>query len=158
MDDGEPIVDIGEPGDERGTRARGSGGPGLSRSRHSNGAVIVAVTGRVEGQAVMAMNRYLHRCVDERPAVLVVDLAGVEVLDADALWVFDQVRQRGQREEIEVRLAGATPAVLRAVDAAAMTEAFRIYSAVAVAANLTITPRMPPTVLDPRVGKARRTG
>jgi hypothetical protein len=39
-----------------------------------------------------------------------------------------------------------------------MTEAFRIYSSVAVAANLTITPRMPPTVLDPRVGKARRTG
>jgi anti-anti-sigma factor len=158
MDDGEPIVDIGEPGDERGTRSRGSGGPGLSRSRHPRGAVIVTVTGRVEGQAVAAVDRYLHRCLDESPAVLVVDLAGVEVLDADALWVFDQVRQRGQREEIEVRLAGATPAVLRAVDAAAMTEAFRIYSAVAVAANLTITPRMPPTVLDPRVGKARRTG
>jgi anti-sigma B factor antagonist len=158
MDDGEPIVDIGEPGDERGTRSRGSGGPELSRSRHPRGAVIVTVTGRVEGQAVAAVDRYLHRCLDERPAVLVVDLAGVEVLDADALWVFDQVRQRGQREEIEVRLAGATPAVLRAVDAAAMTEAFRIYCSVAVAANLTITPRMPPTVLDPRVGKARRTG
>jgi anti-anti-sigma factor len=158
MDDGEPIVDIGEPGDERGTRSRGSAGPGLSRSRHPNGAVIVTVMGRVEGQAVAAVDRYLHRCVDECPAVLVVDLTGVEVLDADALWVFDQVRQRGQREEIEVRLAGATPAVLRAVDAAAMTEAFRIYSSVAVAANLTITPRMPPTVLDPRVGKARRTG
>ena len=105
-----------------------------------------------------AVERYLHRCVDECPAVLVVDLAGVEVLDADALWVFEQMRQLGQREEIEVRLAGATPAVLRAVDAAAMTEVFRIYSSVAVAANLTITPRMPPTVLDPRVGKARRTG
>jgi anti-anti-sigma factor len=116
------------------------------------------MTGRVEGQAVTAVNRYLHRCVDERPAVLVVDLAGVEVLDADALWVFDQVKQRGQREKIEVRLAGATPAVLRAVDAAAMTEAFRIYSTVAVAANLTITPRMPPAVLDPGVRKIRLTG
>jgi anti-sigma B factor antagonist len=143
-------MDEGEP--------RGSGGLGLSRSRHPNGAVVVTVSGRVEGQAVAAVNRYLHRCVSERPAVLVVDLAGVEVLDAGALWVFDQVKQRGQREKIEVRLAGATPAVLRAVDAAAMTEAFRIYSTVAVAANLTITPRMPPAVLDPRVGQARRTG
>ena len=113
-----------------------------------HGAVILSVVGRVEGAAVVALHEYLHRCVDEHPAVLVVDLEGVEALDADALWTLHQLGQRAQHEKIEMRIAGATPAALRAVDAAAMIEAFRIYPTVAVAVNLSMTPRMPPAVLD----------
>jgi hypothetical protein len=56
------------------------------------------------------------------------------------------VRQRAGQEKIEMRIAGATPAALRAVAAAAMIEAFRIYPTAAVAANLAITPRMPPVI------------
>jgi anti-sigma B factor antagonist len=117
-------------------------------SRHRTGAVIVTVAGRVEGASTVVLNQYLHRCLDERPAVLVVDLGGVEALAGDALWILDQVGRRAQREKCEVRVAGATPAALRAVDAAAMIETFRIYPTVAAALNLAITPRMPRAVLD----------
>jgi anti-anti-sigma regulatory factor len=110
--------------------------------------LIVTVAGRVEGAAAAALNPYLHRCLDEHPAVLVVDLGGVEALDGDALWSLYQVGQRAQREMCVMRIAGATPATLRAVDAAAMIEDFRIYPAVASALNLTITPQMPLAVLD----------
>ena len=80
--------------------------------------------------------------------MLVVDLGNVEALDGEALWILYQVGQRAQREKCEMRIAGATPAALRAVDAAAMTEAFRIYPTVAAALNLAIIPQMPPAVLD----------
>jgi anti-anti-sigma factor len=141
-------VDNGGNGDASGARCPGSGGPWLSWSRHPNGAVIVTVAGRVEGAGVVALHQYLHRRVDEHPAVLVVDLEGVEALDADTLWTLDQVGRRAQHEKIEMRIAGATPAALRAIDAAAMIEAFRIYPTVAMAVNLAITPRMPPAVID----------
>jgi anti-anti-sigma factor len=110
--------------------------------------VIVTIAGRVEGAAAVALNPYLHRCVDEHPAVLVVDLGGVEALDGDTLWILHQVGQRARRETCEMRLAGATPATLRAVDAAAMIEDFRIYPTVAAALNLAVIPRMPLAVLD----------
>jgi hypothetical protein len=45
----------------------------------------------------------LHRCPDEHPAVLVVDLGGVEALDGDALWLL--LGQRAQRETCETRIA-----------------------------------------------------
>jgi hypothetical protein len=47
-----------------------------------------------------------------------------------------------------MRIAGATPATLRAVAAAAMIEDFRIYPTVAAALNLAIPPQMPLAVLD----------
>jgi hypothetical protein len=34
----------------------------------STGALIVTVAGRVEGAAAVALNSYLHRCLDEHPA------------------------------------------------------------------------------------------
>jgi anti-anti-sigma factor len=126
----------------------GRGAPWLSRSRHVTGAVIVRVAGRVEGAATVALNQYLHRCLDEHPAVLVVDLEGVEALDGEGLWVLYQVGHRAHRDKCEMRIAGATPATLRAVDAAAMIEDFRIYPTVAAALNLAITPQMPLARLD----------
>ena len=84
----------------------------MSWSRHRTGAVIVTVAGRVEGAGVVALHQYLHRCVDEHPAVLVVNLEGVEALDTDAMWTLDQVGQRALREKIQMRIAGASPTAL----------------------------------------------
>ena len=144
---GTAVHDVGT-GDAPGARSPGGSVPWLSRSRHPTGAVIVMVAGRVEGAAAAALNPYLHRCFDEHPAVLVVDLGRVEALDGDALWSLYQVGQRAQRGTCEMRIAGATPATLRAVDAAAMIEDFRIYPTVAAALNLTTTPQMPLAVLN----------
>jgi anti-sigma B factor antagonist len=98
----------------------------LAVTTQSAGATtVIALSGVMEMQTVARLRQAVTAAVDTAPAVLVVDLDGVNFVDIAGLAELATVRSR-VGESTEVRVVATGHAVLRAIQLAGVDQALRV--------------------------------
>lgn len=80
----------------------------------------VVLAGRLDGHTVPAVRELLHTAVDAGTEELVVDLSGVDLVDATGLGVLLGTRRRALRAGRRILLRGTPPRLRRLLRAARM--------------------------------------
>ncbi|GHE75770.1 anti-sigma factor antagonist [Amycolatopsis deserti] len=96
------------------------------------GAVVVRVAGEVDLAAVPWLRRFLARALADRPALLVVDLSGVEFLGIRAVSELVRAR-RAAGEATQVRVVAPGGASLRPLTLAGVTREVSVTATLAQA-------------------------
>lgn len=81
---------------------------------------VVVLDGRLDGQTVAAVREVLHAAVDAGSGDLVVDLSGVDLMDATGLGVLLGTRRRAVRAGRSMVLRGTRPRLRRLLRATRM--------------------------------------
>jgi anti-sigma B factor antagonist len=81
--------------------------------RRDPGGALVRLVGRLDCHAAAQVRAELHDAVDAGAGDLVVDLAGVELLDASGLGVLAGTHRRAERAGRRLLLCGPPPRIAR---------------------------------------------
>ncbi|MEO3809682.1 STAS domain-containing protein [Sphaerisporangium sp. B11E5] len=95
------------------------------RSRRIPGRQVVNVGSRLDGGTVAGLRPRLHEAVDRGEGDLVVDLSGLEMIDAAGLGVLVGTHRRALRAERRLVLRGVPPRVMRVL---AITRLHRVIA------------------------------
>lgn len=97
------------------------GAPGVAVTVSDDRPVqVVVLDGRLDGQTVAAVREVLHAAVDAGSGDLVVDLSGVDLMDATGLGVLLGTRRRAVRAGRHMALRGTRPRLRRLLRATRM--------------------------------------
>ena len=83
------------------------------RNMSAAASAVVTLSGRVDVSTVSADRERLHSALDEGTGPLVVDLAGVELIDATGLGMLVAAQHRAHRVGRHIVLRGVPPRVTR---------------------------------------------
>ncbi len=102
---------------------RGSGPPPLGITvAHHGSSTVATVTGEIDLATAEQLRSALIAAIDAQPAPsLVIDLAGVSVLDAAGMTALIQVRQHARGRDRTVALINPQPLVGRALEIVDLT-------------------------------------
>lgn len=95
------------------------------RSRRSPERQVVDVGSRLDGGTVAGLRPRLHDAVDRGEGDLVLDLSGLEMIDAAGLGVLVGTHRRALRAERRLVLRGVPPRILRVL---AITRLHRVIT------------------------------
>jgi anti-anti-sigma factor len=110
-------------------------GPGSSRETpvagvdRRDGAVVVSLTGELDLYNAEDVRAALLECCAEEPAVLIVDLAGVNFIDSTALGVLIEARSR-MNDRSGFRLAAPGLETRRALEVSGLDRHFSVHDSV----------------------------
>ncbi len=109
-----------------GVAVRDRGGP-VARSQPQPQRLVVA--GRIDVSTVAEVRQALHQALDDGSGDLVVDVAGVEIVDATGLGVLVGAHRRAARMQRRLVLAGAPPRLRRVLSATRLIRVLTLTAA-----------------------------
>ncbi|MFJ2031252.1 STAS domain-containing protein [Streptosporangium sp. NPDC087985] len=98
------------------------------------GAQVVSVGNRLDVGTVAGVRPRLHRAVDSGSGYLIVDLSGLEMIDATGLGVLVGTHRRALAAERRLVLRGVPPRVMRVLAVTRLNKVLTVESPVAAVA------------------------
>ncbi|MBN6040619.1 STAS domain-containing protein [Amycolatopsis sp. 195334CR] len=104
-------------------------------ARPAAGVAVVSAAGEIDLGTLTTWDTALAAALHSPPEVLVADLSAVEFLGSSGIATLVMVQQETAERGVEFRVAGATRAVRRALEATGVGEVLRLYETVELAVH-----------------------
>lgn len=104
----------------------------VSIETHETNASIVHATGELDVATAPTLAAYVRLALANSPAVLIIDLARVALVDSSGLGVLVESQKEAQREGsgTEMRLVITETRILKVFEVTGLNRAFSIYTSV----------------------------
>lgn len=97
------------------------------------GATVVDVAGELDALSAPELDEYIEVVVAQEPAVVILDLSGVDFMDSSGLGMCIKSRKRVRDAGGEMLLVVTTPRVMRVLEITGLNQSIPVASSVPAA-------------------------